>query len=711
MASMSLIAHWPSKISLIGSLALLCLIAGCQPSTRPDLVSARIEGSLDDGVGDEDRIVLVLDSPVSLNGKPRTGLLFTAPANSDSKSYSIHMGSSRNVLLVDIESGFEDLVLTKTADSGSPTSISLDLGLIGLSTEDGRPLSGMIGPIDLEPPPPAPANLIEARWIDSDLSSTVNQEDLLLLRWDQPIKISDQLRAKKLEVSQGLLRLSVEGDRLGSPSSPARILDAPPSWETRILLGSHPTLTIDGTHDPGRARYEGSPSGIAVAATTILPITTLDTLEGTGVSSPLVIDIEGDCNPWQELSLPIQLQALEGYTFTQLPDGQVLLTGGRIMRPDGGHRISADAWIIDPQGTHTGPIPMQTPRRGHTATILPGEDGIENTDDDFVILIGGWDGTKTRDDSEVMLLSNPIKEFARVETRTPRFEHSAHRIRDGNSILLVGGRYDDKLLNGVIQQLEIQTRLENGEFEVEAQMSELGQLKYPRHQHASILFDDSEQPLLFLYGGYGGSLGTPHVELSEENCRVLDNPEVFRIRTDAGYAKPLLLPGGADLPGPRRGLHLHPLSDITGPGNRALLVAGTRREATRNAFSPVQITECRTAYTLHAEDPGTGQIRLNWTSAGRLPLEMFQPSITGIAGGRILVGGGLEKDGRPNAESAIFDPVSGILERVCQPMTAAMEESGTPLISHAVPLWGGALILGSSPETQTCQAILFRLDN
>ena len=92
-------------------------------------------------------------------------------------------------------------------------------------------------------------------------------------------------------------------------------------------------------------------------------------------------------------------------------------------------------------------------------------------------------------------------------------------------------------------------------------------------------------------------------------------------------------------------------------------------------------------------------------------MEMFQPCIAAIPGGRILVAGGLEKEGRPTAEAAIYDPVSGILERVCRTMTDSLEDSRAPLASRAVSLWGGALILGASPENQTCQAILFRLGN
>ncbi|MGE4632255.1 MAG: hypothetical protein AAEJ47_04390 [Planctomycetota bacterium] len=697
----------------IVTIVILSLSFGCQPTSRPALISARIEGTLDDGIGNGDQIILVLDSPVTLSGHPRTGLTFTPPGTVPNRDYLVKTGSTRNELVIDIESGFEDLVVAGTSSSGTSTSISLDLGSVGLMTDDGKPLSGLIGPVDLEPPPPDPALLIDARWIDSDQSSTVNQEDLLLLRWDQPVQLSEQIKARELEISLNLVRLTVEGDRLGSARSPARFLDGPLSRETRILLGSAPQLTVDGVHNPVRSRYEGSSSGLAIGATSILPTNTLVTQQGVGVASSNVIDIEGECDPWQELPLPAGLPALEGHTLTHLPGGRVLVTGGRLSRPGGRYRVIADAWILDPQGEHLGPIPMHAPRRGHTATLLPGEDGILDTEDDFVLLTGGRDGSHARDDSEVLFLSSIPAEFIPVETETaptPRFEHTAHQIGDENSLILVGGRLDDRL-NGVIELLELHvTKSEEG-IKALATASTLGQLKFPRHQHASLLFQDSEQPLLLIYGGFGGSLGTPHVPLTAESCRVLDAPEAFRIRTSPGYAHPLLLAPGADLPGPRRGLHMISLDDPTGQKNRALLVGGTRREATTDAFSPTHITECRTGYAVQAEDLGRGRIRLQWTPAGRLPVEMFQSSIAVIPGGRILIVGGLEKEGRPTSEAAIFDPVSGILERVCKAMSIPGDDSGPLMGSRAVSLWGGAMILGTSPDHQISRAILFQLGN
>ena len=147
-SSMTRLAH---SICFVGSMAILCFIVGCQPSSRPELISARIEGFLDDGIGHDDQIVLVLDMPVSLNGNPRTGLIFSPTATAKAKSYSIQAGSARNILIVDIESGFEDLVARGNFEAGSSTSISLDLGLIGLATDDGKPLSVA----NNSPPPPS----------------------------------------------------------------------------------------------------------------------------------------------------------------------------------------------------------------------------------------------------------------------------------------------------------------------------------------------------------------------------------------------------------------------------------------------------------------------------------------------------------------------------------------------------------------------------
>ena len=190
----------------------------------------------------------------------------------------------------------------------------------------------------------------------------------------------------------------------------------------------------------------------------------------------------------------------------------------------------AEAWIIDSRGQHSGPIAMNHPRKGHTASVLPGPDTLSGTEDDIIVLIGGWDGTSVRNDAEALVTDSTSPRFLPLQINgnlTPRFEHNAHVIASADEIVLVGGRLEGEL-NGVIEVVALDTRSMAESDSVPARAFQVGELAYPRHQHSSILFEDSEDPLLFVYGGYGGSLGAPYVKFTAEYCRVLSSPECPR---------------------------------------------------------------------------------------------------------------------------------------------------------------------------------------
>ncbi len=698
--------HVPPVILLLVTLAIH--LSGCNSSTAPELISARIDGFIDEGIGDGDQLILVLDTAVELDGSSTTGIILENASGDE--GYTVVSGEQRNVLIIQMQTGFDHFDFIESARSGSPITIALDLGEIGLRGEDGVPLLGLAGPAEVELPVSDPAILMDARWVDSDLSSTVNREDQLVLHWDQPVLFSSTMREQQLEISSSWLRLSVKGDQLGSSRNPARFLDSPPSRESIILLGELPHLTIDGIHDHGRARFEGSPSGIAVSGTTILPSAMLQTSRGGGVSSPTVVDIEGDCDPWNDLDLPVDLPALVGYSLTRLPGGKVLLAGGRSLQSNRSGRVLSDAWIIDPLGNHQGPYSMVSPRSHHRASLLAGSDGIVDTEDDVVLITGGWDGSTARSDAEILVLSPQHIGFIPVETSTPsspRFEHSAHTIPESNTVLLIAGRLDGRL-NGLIEQVEVSVE-EGDDGPIASSITHsMGELRFPRHQHGSVLFEDSENPLLLIYGGFGNSLGNPHIPYDSERCRVLAAPEAFRIRTDTRSAQPLLIDkANADLPGPRRGLRLKVVGDGSSASNLALLVAGTRREVNPDSLSPSQPTSCRTSYLLEQVEVRQNMIRLNWVPAGRLPVEMFQPCIADLPGGRILVAGGLDRGGLPTAEAAIYDPYSGIIERVCKPMKGSDSQERL-LAPRAISLWGGAMVVATSPENRRTRASIFK---
>jgi YD repeat-containing protein len=133
---------------------------------------------------------------------------------------------------------------------------------------------------------------------------------------------------------------------------------------------------------------------------------------------------------------PGRSQLVPGQTSTLLPDGRLLLLGGR-----NGSSSVGTAFIKNPK---TGLVTqlstgMQHPRYGHTATVLP---------DGTVLIFGGvGSGNKPEQGSELFdpqsLKFSPIS----VNGVTPRSYHTATLLTDGR-VLIAGGPPQATLLPG-----------------------------------------------------------------------------------------------------------------------------------------------------------------------------------------------------------------------------------------------------------------------
>jgi hypothetical protein len=692
-------------MTLMGSLIFM---AGCRPADSWQIVSASLEVNENPESAIQGTLTIAFDRPMELLEPASTGIDFTHPGL-ETAVYQVENGERSHEWKVQLVSGFEPFLPRGEKPDGSRTQLAINLELLPISPairELGKTRSGNTA---ITPSPVEPARLVGARWVDSDGSSTVNQEDLLILEWDRLVAtgVDRYSPGETFDGPDELIRTPVSGDRLGSAEMPARWIASESALESSLILGSSPVLTIDGVVDPSRYRYEGSSSGIALDATSILPSEKLRTSRGAGVSAPWVVDLEGECDPWQSAPLPPQLPALEGASLTALSGGRFLLAGGRVLGPTRNSRVMAEAWIIDPRGNHIGPIPMIHPRKGHSASILAGADTLPGTEDDIVILVGGWDGTRVRNDAEVLPLKSGEPKFIPLEitgNMTPRFEHDAHVITSADEVVLVGGRLEGEL-NGIIEVLALDPVTASDSGKISARAFQVGELAYPRHQHASVLFEDAEDPLLFVYGGYGGSLGAPYVKFTAEFCRVLSSPEAFRLRRNTRSLRRLKLNPDSSLPGPRRGLKMVSGLESGLAENMALLVAGTRKEPTPDPFAPNQTTSCRTGFVLHLKDNGRGYLFLEWIPAGRLVQETMHPGIARLPGGRILVVGGRDHGGLAVMEASIFDPVTGELEKVCRSL--AHDPWQHLLTQHACSTWGGAFMYGVDTQSMQSRGILF----
>lgn len=691
------------RLRFLSLSCFLTLLIGCQSDDRIKLIHARISPAETPVEECQGRIVLTFDQSLPLDTNQQINIDFPHP-DFTAGEFELSSGPRDNEWTIKLLSGFEDLLPRGELPDGSRASLKLDI--VQLQNDLG---STSFPPILLTMSPQEPAALTGARWVDTDGSSTVNKEDLLILEWDRYVSVEpgDNSIGVTTPGPRDLVQLAVKGDRLGTADDPEVWITSGPSLESQIILGDSPILTVDGNADPDRYQFEGSSSGIALSSTSIIPSRDLITTRGAGVSSPKVIDLTGDCAPWSEISIPAEIKALEDCTLTPILFNQFLVTGGRTLRRSGVSSVVNEAWIIDPLGDHQGPFFMNHPRKGHTATRIAGPDQLPDNMDDMVLIHGGWDGNKVRSDSELFRIGINGPEFIPLEnatSTTPRFEHTSHVLNDGQSVLLVGGRLEGQL-NGILELLKIDFDSETEANVPTLRTEQIGELGFPRHQHASLLFKDTENPLLFVYGGYGGSLGAPYVNFTAEHCRVLSAPEVFRIQKGTEIARPLLLNSDADLPGPRRGLVMMSWKHSEIPGHSALLTSGTRKPPIPDPFAPLQTNSCRTGYLVELKDNGRGRIVLEWAPAGRTAVETFRPCTASLPGGRILIVGGTDSGGSPVNDATIFDPVTGNLERVCQ--SVDFGPKGVVITQRALPLWGGAVILGADTQNLSSRAVRF----
>ncbi len=124
------------------------------------------------------------------------------------------------------------------------------------------------------------------------------------------------------------------------------------------------------------------------------------------------------------------IAARYGHTATMLPDGKVLIVGGK-----NASSVLSSAEIYDPAtGKFTLAAEMGTPRYGHTATLLP---------DGRVLIAGGQDSTSALSSAEIY--SQGAFAPVALPMSAARYQHTATALADGK-ILLAGGE-NSPLLN------------------------------------------------------------------------------------------------------------------------------------------------------------------------------------------------------------------------------------------------------------------------
>jgi len=332
------------------------------------------------------------------------------------------------------------------------------------------------------------------------------------------------------------------------------------------------------------------------------------------------------------------LSARFGHTATLLANNTVLLTGGN----NGSTTAQAELW----NGAFAATGALGTPREKHTATLLL---------NGKVLIVGGLDGSSPVVTAELYDPAANTFTYTAGNLNTARYSHTATLLANGK-VLLSGGS------NGsvALQSAELFDP-STGSFTV------VGSMSSPRQRHAAVLLNDGAVAMI---GGQGASTPVSSVEIF--------NPATatFAIAGSLAHA--------------RDGL----TATLIASGK--FIVAG----GIDASGSPVQASEIF--------DPSTAA----FGPAALLTTARAGHTATLLQNGQILLVGGLAQAGATSAAEQI-DPQDGLtpilpIASVTAPLGAARAQAGltasVPAQTHVAFVWmitGGAITSGIGTNAVT----------
>lgn len=731
---------------VLSALALCCLAAvGCSQPPQPELDSALfLDERVPNGRLDEDEtIVLTFSEPVELTEAVRRGIRLD-PDEHTLGYYEVTQESTpereltpRQIAIVmrreedqvDLEGRHGSL------DAPRATGLSVNFDVVSIRNREGRALSGKSRVVDLSRKRPKSAQLLSVEWVDVDQTQSVSRGDLVRMEFNGPVHLSDELRSRGGAAPDDLLVLPVDGDRLDDGDERSHIRSRSPTRsdglerQIEIRLGSRPRLTPYGTFQSRRSTSarSGSPSGVAVLGTRIRPSPWILDDRGHGVADAAALDLGGAIHPFLSIAMPEDLSpSIEFASVLSLPDDRVLIAGGAAYNARGTRTVTREAYLYRYRSADSSaivdeaqPVPLHIARVGHTATYMNGWDGVPGTEDDFIIVYGGWDESGQAVSDVEILQPNADEPAFRplavdVGLTDPdtlyRSHHTAHAIprRDfmrtsvdsAGRLLLIGGFGLGSRLNGRISVAEVDRELTSFRF------FELGLLSRPRAHHQSALISDNGPMSLFIYGG----VGSRGPDQSTQSALTIGDPELFVV-SDRVDPRPGALPYELDsirMPedsvpaGPRFGHRLVLLNEEEAP---LLLVGGEpenpyrRRSAYERKFDKKY--DFRIAFRLDI-DPDRSDAPIVAQPAGELVIARSKAEALLLADGSVLLVGGEEGDLNEKIASRRverFDPAWDHFESFGQQLNWPRASFGAaPLSENEWLLIGGAREKDSSAE-------------
>jgi hypothetical protein len=332
-----------------------------------------------------------------------------------------------------------------------------------------------------------------------------------------------------------------------------------------------------------------------------------------------------------------------GQTSTALPNGKILIVGGRDNVTPVGFPTDCEPYtnlasteLYDPStGTFTASGSMTQPRVGHTATLLA---------NGKVLIVGGDAENRSEFNDCVSLLGSASAELYDASTGRfttigivdgMRWEHTATLLRDGR-VLIVGPGQQAKIYNPQTQPF-----------------FPSGLMQSPRWGHTATLLNDGK---VLVTGGF-----------NPDECTNLDTAELFDPST--GFFTPV---GNMST---NRYAH----SAVLLPNGKVLITGGSNN--------------IRTVDSAEVYDPATR----TFAPAGKMTRSRSGHSMTFLPSGELLIAGG-DATGRPSAE--LYNPADGTFSATTS-MDSYRSAHTANLLSNGMVLMtgGGAGTYSTASDT------------